>query len=95
MQIGSKRLDLQSSARRGFAGSSPATPIPFHVGRSSKAERCAVNAVRTGSTPADQPFLTSGALAKSGRRHAALYRAHAGSNPARPANFLHGAVAEG
>lgn len=49
------RLDLQSGAHAGFAGSSPAIPIGPHVGRSLKVERCAVNAAGAGSTPAGRP----------------------------------------
>jgi hypothetical protein len=89
-----KRAVLQTVALGGFAGSSPATPVrPFHFGRSSKAERRAVTAEVTGSNPAGQPISGCGALAKQGLRHATLYRARAGSNPARPANFQ-GTVAE-
>ncbi len=51
-----KRPVLQTGARRGFAGSSPATPARiFHVGRSSKgrALRCERSTLRVRIPPAD------------------------------------------
>lgn len=78
----------------GFAGSSPATPVRhFHFGRSSngRAPRCERGG--DGFDSRRPTHFTHGALAKPGLRHATLYRARAGSNPARPAK-LYGAVAE-
>ena len=84
-----KRAVLQTVAHRGFAGSSPATPVSIsHVGRSStgRALHCECSTLRVRVPPADL-VNQHGALAKHGLRHATLYRARAGSNPARPANF--------
>ena len=72
----------------GFAGSSPAAPASFsRWPKPGRSGRCTVNAVFAGSSPAGQPNSHTRGVSQAGRRHATLYRARAGSNPARPANF--------
>lgn len=89
---GCKPLDFQSRDR-GFKSHTPYQT--FYVDRSSiMAERCAVNAVGAGSSPADQPKSSCGALGKSGQSHLILDQEIIGSNPIRAASISDGTVAE-
>lgn len=85
---GQSGLSFKQVARRlcGFEPRHPCQNV-LALAVAQQAERCTVNAEIAGSSPVGRPFTSQGALAKPGRRHATLYRADAGSNPARPANL--------
>lgn len=70
-----KRAVLQTVARVALRVRAP-PPLfrPFHVGRSSTAERCTVNAEIAGSNPVGRPFIQHGALAKRVKARDSLSR---------------------
>ena len=90
---GQSGLSFKQSPKR-LCGFEPRHPCQtFMLAVAQLVERCTVNAESCGFESRRPTFSTARGVSQAGLRHATLYRAVAGSNPARPFK-LYGAVAE-